>query len=132
MANALYRGLHVSGTKSHGTRSQWYEVSKNGGASLSLSRCEGREEKMDEEDIEIFIKNLNLNLGVYSFDTLVANPGSFSVLGKINTISDTARYIGFGKPLVEFLKPFKVGIYSMLETLYFRTILETSYYLLPM
>ncbi|XP_060568071.1 uncharacterized protein LOC132726733 [Ruditapes philippinarum] len=62
---------------------------------------------MDEEDIEIFIKNLSLKLCVYSFDTLVANPGSFSALGEINTISDTAPCIGYGKLLVDFLKPFK-------------------------
>lgn len=69
---------------------------------------------MDEEDIKVFIKNLNLNLNLYCFDYLAPVPLPFSVLARVNVVDDAFRILhlpaGYGKdrPLKGLLKPVQV------------------------
>ena len=70
---------------------------------------------MDEQDVEIFINDLNLKLSVYCFDYLAPIPMPFSDLATVNRVSDKEAVrslhlpAGYGKPLKGFLKPIKVS-----------------------
>lgn len=69
---------------------------------------------LDEEDIKVFVNNLNLNLNLYCFDYLATVPLPFSVLARVNIVDDAFRSLhlpaGYGKdrPLKNLLKSIKV------------------------